>query len=302
MIKLKNTAPIFILILFLHGFSHAAGKTGLSFLKIGAGSRASAMGEAFVATADDASGLFWNSAGSAFISQRQAHLTHTEWIQGITNEVVGLAFPTSIGTIGLAAALNSVDGLERRVIASAEPLGTMSAHDFLFGLTFARRLNDRFAFGLAAKYLYEKIYTETASGVAVDFGVRGQALVRDLWIGASVQNLGVMDQLVEEEIALPTTVRLGGAWTVPAAFLHNQLLLAADYVTVADDDSYFCIGGEFRPVSQLFLRAGFQGGHDDRGLSAGLGLKLNRWMADYAYVPFSSDLGTTQRISFTVDF
>jgi len=302
MIRLKNTIPILFLIIFIHSNSRAAGKTGLSFLKIGAGARASAIGEAFVATADDASGLFWNPAGSAFIGQRQVHMTHTEWIQGIANEVVSLALPTSIGTIGVAAALNNVDGLERRQIASAEPLGDMSAHDFLFGLSFARKLNDRFAVGFAAKYLYEKIYVETASGLAVDLGLRYLTTLHGLWVGASVRNFGFMDKMVEERIALPTTIRVGGAWTLPTSFLRQQLLLAADYVTVVDDVSYFSMGSEFRPLSQLVLRAGFQSGRDDRGLSAGLGLKLNRWMADYAYVPFASDLGTTQRISFTVDF
>ena len=302
MIRLKSIAPILLSFILFHSTTQAGGKTGLAFLKIGAGARASALGEAFVATSDDASGLFWNPAGSAFIGQKQAHLTHTEWIQGITHEVVSLALPASIGTIGLAAALNNVDGLERREIASAEPLGTMSAHDFLFGLTYARKLNDHFAIGLAAKYLYEKIYTETASGMAVDFGFRYQAFLRDLWIGASAQNLGFMDKLMKEEIPLPKTFRFGGAWIVPSIFLRNQLLLAADFVTVVHDESYFNFGGEFRPLSQLFLRAGYQSGRDDRGLSAGLGLKVNGFMADYAYVPFASDLGTTQRISFTVDF
>ena len=42
--------------------SSARGTTAAQFLKLGAGARAVAMGEAFSAVADDASALYWNPA------------------------------------------------------------------------------------------------------------------------------------------------------------------------------------------------------------------------------------------------
>jgi hypothetical protein len=300
------TRKIFLFLLFMLAVSlsvsYAAGNTGLAFLKIGVSARTAAMGEAYVATADDASGLFWNPAGSAFMEKRQAHFTHTEWIQGITNEMASVALPTCQGVLGLQTMLNNVDGIERRVIASEEPLGTVSAHDFLLGLSFSKRLYERFAVGLSAKYLYEKIYLESASGLAMDLGVRYWDALPGLSLGASLQNIGSMNRLEEEKIALPRIARVGAAYVLPFSIANSTLLLASEFVQIFDDESHFNIGGEFRPVSLLSLRAGYQTGHRSKGTTAGFGLNFRRLTIDYAYVPFSADLGNTQRFSFLVNF
>ena len=44
---------------------YKGGTTAAQFLKIGIGSRATGMGEAYVAMSQDASGLYWNPAGIA---------------------------------------------------------------------------------------------------------------------------------------------------------------------------------------------------------------------------------------------
>ncbi|RPH97664.1 MAG: PorV/PorQ family protein, partial [Calditrichaeota bacterium] len=162
-----------ILILwFLASSVYAGGETGLAVLKIGAGARASAMGEAFVALSDDASGVFWNPSGSVWINKRQAHFTYNSWIQGIHHNVAALTFPTSIGSFGIGLLLNTVDGFERRTIASEEPLGTFSAHDFSLLLNYSRQLNSSLSVGLNLKYINEKIYLDNANGYMIDLGVR----------------------------------------------------------------------------------------------------------------------------------
>jgi hypothetical protein len=299
----KKIIRLFLLIFgFSLSISHAAGNTGLAFLKIGVGARTAAMGEAFVATANDASGLFWNPAGSAFMDKRQAHFTHTEWIQGITNEMASVVLPTKLGVFGLQSMLNNVGDIERRVIASEEPLGIVSAHDFLLGLSFGKQLNEHFAVGLSAKYLYEKIYLESASGLAIDLGFCYQDALPGMSLGASLQNLGSMNKLAEEKIALPKTARIGAAYVLPFSMANSTLLLASEFVQIFDDESHFSIGGEFRPISLLALRTGYQTGDRSRGTTAGFGLNFRRLTIDYAYVPFSADLGNTQRFSFLVNF
>ena len=51
----------------------------LTFVKIGLGARAVAMGEAFVPVADDATTMYWNPAGLALLEARHLHVSHTEW-------------------------------------------------------------------------------------------------------------------------------------------------------------------------------------------------------------------------------
>ena len=62
--------------------------SGLSFLKIGVGGRATGMAEAFTAVTDDASATYWNPAGLMHASRNQLSLTHNEWFEDIRSEYV----------------------------------------------------------------------------------------------------------------------------------------------------------------------------------------------------------------------
>ena len=59
------------------------GSTASPFLNIGIGPRASAMGGAFIATANDITSLYWNPAGASRIENNQAMFTHLAWFADI---------------------------------------------------------------------------------------------------------------------------------------------------------------------------------------------------------------------------
>ena len=277
----------------------AGGSTGLAFLKIGAGARATAMGEAFTAVSDDASGLFWNPAGTAWMKSRQAHFTHSNWIQDITNEMASAVFPSKIGAIGISAALTNVGGIEQRTIASAEPLGEVSAHDVAFGVTYGRMFGKKLSIGVGARFLNEKIYLQDANGYSLDMGVRYR-LLRGLFAGAVIQNVGSMSELSAETIKLPTTVRAGVAYRFVLSGI--TVVVASDVVKFLDGNDHINLGAEIRPIKLLALRFGYQSKYEERDLTAGFGLLLGSFYLDYAYVPFDAELGNTQRFSFSVNF
>jgi hypothetical protein len=293
----KNAVLVFFLII---SSLHAAGETGLAALKIGAGARATAMGEAFVAIADDASGLFWNPAGSVWMNKRQAHFTYNSWIQGIQHSIASMTTPTRYGSFGFGLMLNSIDGFERRTIASEEPLGTFSAHDFSLLLNYSRQVRPDLSLGINFKYLNEKIYLDNANGYMVDLGVRYQAPVPGLFLAASLQNFGFSTQMAQEKIRLPRTLRLGAAYRLP--FKPVQMLVAMDYVQVVKEASYVNIGAEVLVLPALALRLGYQTGFEEKDLSAGFGVNIGRVEIDYAYVPFGRNLGDAHRFSLTLAF
>ena len=66
-----------------------AGISTVQFLKIGVGARASAMGEAFVSVANDASALYWNPAGVVQAKQNQLIISHNNWVADINHEFIG---------------------------------------------------------------------------------------------------------------------------------------------------------------------------------------------------------------------
>ena len=95
---MKNSFYIIILALYLYGSSlmqaqllpvlgaQRAGTATAQFLKIGVGARATAMGDAFVAVANDASALYWNPAGISQFQTNEIIVSQTNWFVDIQHQ------------------------------------------------------------------------------------------------------------------------------------------------------------------------------------------------------------------------
>ena len=276
--------------------------TGPSFLKLGAGSRAISMGEAYTAVANDISGTYWNPAGLVNLSATELIFTHNKWLQDITNEFAAFGFRGGKNVFGVSFMSNTIGGIERRVKASAEPLDVLNAHDIMFGFSYARGLGEDLNLGATVKYLYQKIYIESASGLAVDVGLQYKTPLLGLRTGLVLQNFGFMSKLQEESTELPRMLRAGLAYQFPFKILSGEFLLAADWMKILESTSHLNFGFEYNFIKYFALRLGYQTGFEDKGIHGGFGVGFNRYRLDYAYVPFSSDLGNSHRISFGIRF
>src|ERR1041385_3752560 len=72
-----------------------AGISAFQFLKIGAGARGVALGESFVAIANDASALYWNPAGLTQFEGNQAIAAHTWYVVDLKHEFFAGAYHLS---------------------------------------------------------------------------------------------------------------------------------------------------------------------------------------------------------------
>ncbi|HEX9971786.1 MAG TPA: PorV/PorQ family protein [bacterium] len=299
--------PGFILLILMINFSQLLAEdnpanTGLSFLKLGAGSRAVGMGEAYIALANDASGTYWNPAGLVNLSGTELLFTHNKWFQDITNEFAAVGFRAGKNAFGISFMSNTIGGIERRVKASAEPLDVLTAHEIMLGLSYARGFGENFNLGATIKYLYQKIYIESASGVAVDLGLQYTTPLQGLKTGLVFQNFGFMSKLQGESTKLPQTVWLGLAYQLPFQILNGEFLLATDWMKILDSTSHLNFGFEYNFIKYFAFRFGYQTGFEDKGIHGGFGVSFNRYRLDYAFVPFASDLGNSHRISFGITF
>jgi hypothetical protein len=279
-----------------------AGTAGLAFLKMGVGARAVGMGEAFVAAYDDATALYWNPAGICELRGGQLALMHNEWFQDIRFEYLGAVLGRGLHAYGLSLSFNTVGEIERRVRASELPLDTFSSRDVALAFSYARKMNPRWNVGLSLKVLYEKIYLDDAWGWATDVGFLYHPPMEGLTAGGSILTLGPKMKLRSEKFNLPTIYKLGFRYS-PTLF-HFQggdLALAMDLSKPMDNQLRVHWGGELLLMDHIALRSGYQMGYDEKGFSAGLGVHQGRFRIDYAFVPYSSDLGTTHRISLGIE-
>lgn len=270
-----------------------AGATGGNFLLMGGGARPLAMGEAYVALADDASSVFWNPAGLARMNFPELQYMYNEWFIDIKHQYFGFAYPTENGTFaGSYSLLDSGDIQGYDASGSREAVFKAQDNSMIF--SWGRKLSERLSVGVNLKTLSESLENYQATSTALDAGLLFD-LTPKLRFGAAVQNIGTALKFITEESPLPLTYRVGLGMR-NRFFGSDVMSLGIDYVNNSNA-STINAGGEYLFRDLLALRVGALKG----ALRAGVGLKTSNYALDYAYLSHS-DLGATHQVSVSYSF
>ncbi len=269
--------------------------SGVAGLKIAPGAAHAGSAEAFGSVATDLFSLYYNPAGAVFAGKYSAGFMHHEWIEGVRSEFVGFIWRPDKVAVGASLLYNSAGELERREIATSEPLSLFDAQDFAAALTASFTVSPELAFGATAKVIYERIDISSGTAFAVDLGGYYE-FMPNIHIGMSVSNLGSKMKLEDQEDDLPTTVRAGGSYT------YRTFRVGLNMVTPTDDNVHVHFGAESTVSEILTLRAGYASGYDIRDIAFGLGVKHRFASFDYAYTPIKSDLSDSHRFSLTISW
>lgn len=277
------------------------GTSGFVFLKLGNGARASGMGEAFTAVADDATGMYYNPAGLAGMEEVELNVTHSEWLMDTRFEQVNVTNEMFGGAVGFNFTGLYYGELERYGNQpTSAPLGTFSPYDLAASIGYGTDVLPDLSAGISAKLIYEKIDFESATGWAVDLGVMHRSRIEGLTLAASVLNLGPQAKFIEEKFYPPFQARLGASYITGERWLDGDVLLSADFVIANDTDEKFLVGTEYTYRKTLSVRVGYKGGYDSQGATMGVGVVYDRLRFDYAFMPIDYDLGNSHRFSVNV--
>ncbi len=279
----------------------AAGTSSAQFLKLGAGARAAAMGNAFSSISDDVTATYWNPAGISQIATPELSMMQNNWMMGSSYQYLGAALPREHYVMGLSLYRMNYGSIDRYNNSNVKD-GSFDAGSLAGSFTAATKLNSNLHIGATLKYISESIESEKASSFAGDFGV---LLSREKYkLGLVLQNFGPGLKFVKEKENLPQTIRVG----VSTQLLQEKLLVALDLSKSNDNNTTLHGGVEYKLNSRLFLRGGYQmtPGHqiDVSGITnitGGLGVNLGLFNLDYALTPFG-DLGISHKISVLVRF
>src|SRR5712692_7399865 len=135
------------------------GISAFQFLKIGVGARGVALGETFVAIANDASALYWNPAGLAQFPENEMIVAHTEYVVDIKHEFLGAVYHLGPGD-ALGFSVTSLHTADMEITTETQPFGTgrfFSFGDLALGLSYARKMTDQFSFGITLRYVEETL-------------------------------------------------------------------------------------------------------------------------------------------------
>jgi len=306
------------------------GTSSGDFLKIGAGAKAVAMGEAFIAIADDPSALYWNPAGIASADTRAILFSHTSWLTDVSVEYLAAIAPMprlAGGVVGM-----QVTGLSTELDETTElaPDGTgrsFSYSDLLIGASYARYFTDKFAIGFNAKYLREDLGSEVGGGVVntwlADLGTMYHIGFRDMNFAVTISNFGpeispsdgyvrvnesggfVLTQDADYiGFAPPTTFKIGLSSTVfESGDFHGVGSLEMN--RPGDNAETLKMGGEVLFRERIAARLGYVANADELKFSGGVGFGLTRnarsAAVDYAFTD-SENFGRIDRVALVVEF
>lgn len=309
-----------------------SGSVGAQFLKIGVGARYHGMGEASVASVNDIYSLYWNPAGLTNIQSSQLAITHINYLTDISLNYIAYAKRVEgIGTFGVAITMMSMG--DQEITTINEPDGTgdfYSASSWAFQIGYAKDLTANFSFGGSFKVIGEKIYRETASGFAFDFGTLLYTGFRSLRLGMNISNMGPgmkfdgpdlnvpyapdpanpnqdpqSSRLQVDTYDLPLTFRIGMAYDID--FGNNStLMLSAEAKHPNDNLQKGSMGAEFNWNDRYFLRSGYKFNYEEEGLTLGGGIntpltETSELSLDYAWVDFGR-LSSVHRFSASIHF
>lgn len=279
--------------------------TGADFLKIGAGARNRAMGEAFGSLADDVFTINVNPAGLSNIKTMGFSFMHLEWLDTMDFEFLGFIRPFGRNVIGASVIFFHMPDFIHFGGVGQES-GNLNANDLAITIGYGRSIMG-ISLGGNFKFIHRTLAHVSARAYAVDFGIlKGFYLLnlsspgKNLFLGASLQNLGTKIKFLSEGDPLPLNLKLSLAYNP----LRN-ITIAFDLNKPRDIDKYkflYNLGAEYKLFNLLALRAGYKFGYDldTYSFGGGIAYKLggSLYSFDYALTPLGKD--TTHAFSLTI--
>jgi hypothetical protein len=303
----------------VHASEVGRGGQAGSFLRMGIGARAMAMGGGSSAMADDATAGYYNPAGLAFLKGRQAGFTLNS--MALDRTLSHVAYAQSFGSdfdstrsrkpmqagfsvAWLGAGVDDIDGRDY----DGNHTRMYSNWENAFYFSFAIKPGPALAVGFSAKLLWSTFprLTDTgkamsATGLGFDLGALLKP-VPSVTLGISIHDLHsryTWDSQKLYERGSQTTARFPVGFSAGAAWrgFSGRVLVTArlDQTKTVLENGFrylpatFGLGAQAEPVRDLFLRAGLRGGLRGGDFTFGGGYSRTvfskRTELDYAFVP-----------------
>ncbi|KPJ54360.1 hypothetical protein AMJ39_01130 [candidate division TA06 bacterium DG_24] len=291
--------------------SYAISEYGTIFLLIRPGARASGMGSAFAAVADDASATYFNPAGLAFLTEHEITYMYSQWLPEFAPDLYYMfsSYVHPLGEWGVVG--GNVTwlsyGKQVRTNEEGEELGEFYAYDIAPAVSYGMKLSESVGVGANLKYIYSHLADlgtgveqgkGTGSSYALDLGILYKGPVPYLTLAGVLQNLGPNISYIspEESDPLARNLRLGFAYRLlddeisrltVAGEVTKVLVALGDDLGYEFDEAVKHVGAEYIYYDIFALRTGYVYDKIGRiqGPTFGVGFNVKFFMFDFAMEP-----------------
>lgn len=295
----------FILMQFCIVYAKSAGTTSSEFVKLSYGARPSALGETYVAIANDSSTIFWNPAGLSLITWKELMASYNSWIQNIKVGSLNYAMPfgqTSSFGMGIMY-LNSGSIIKRE--ETKDDAGSYDVKDIGFCIGYGAEFFQNVSLGLTLKYVSEKIDSESGTGFSADIGGLYITQINDLPLNFGISFLNIGGSMGPgEKSDLPKKVKAG----LSLKLFEEKLTVNTEVDYPLSSEMTAGLGFEYM-LSEIFVvRLGYKLFRDDltgiEPVTFGFGIIYSQkqdFLLDYAFSNLG-DLGYSNKVSIGVRF
>jgi len=284
-------------VMLLPAMALAEGTVGSVFLIVGTSARCEGMGGACVATVNDASAVTYNPAAMAEQTGQMASFMHNETVLDLSQEYV--SYVSSYGGTAWGGSLVYFDmGSQQGFTTANQPTGAFRPNSYSLSFAYGKKANDTVSWGVGAKYIREKIESETGTAFALDAGLLYKPHNSQWRYAAVLSNFGTKIKIGSSADPLPLTLKTGAAYRMP----KMPLTLALDAYFIKNSDPEYHFGAEYMVSDFIGVRAGFNSDDDlDNGYTFGVGFYQDKFGVDYAFIPMGV-FGDSHRFSLTAKF
>ncbi|MDB5269076.1 MAG: hypothetical protein JWP58_2116 [Hymenobacter sp.] len=231
--------------------------TAVPILTLSPDSRASAMGEAGVATSPDANSAYFNAGKLGFVPYKYAaSISYSPWLRNITDDM-SLSYLSGYAKVGPRSAFSGslmyfdLGQIDYRTGTNL-PAGSFNPKEYAVSVSYGLQLTDHFGVGASARYIRSNLVgaysgndAKPGNAAAVDLGAY---YTNDATIGTGIYNFsfgGTISNIgnkitytdATNPSFLPTTLKLGTAITreidqynkITLAFDASKLLVPSPY-------------------------------------------------------------------------
>lgn len=311
--RLSSTLFASVLLVVAHAIAMDRVTGANETFNIEPGARSAALGSSTMAIDGDYLGLLSNPYQLANVNYGWASFSHTEYYEDTRYDFASAVMPIGEGQ-GLGVSFGRFGANDIPYIKEGEPLPegsfykTLSIADYVFSVSWGRRLTDRIDLGVAFHGIYRDM-DQSGWGFRGDAGLRYKVIER-LYVSGLLKgwtSSATSWDSGEFEYTSPE-VYLAASYSVPVPYLYGSLSVywqgaglfhhearAMDFVTDQDagariweDPLDWLSGGrggvEFNFDFGLSLRAGLSSFSTFQAVTAGAGLTIAKFIKiDYAF-------------------
>ncbi len=269
-----------------------AGFPGEYLTNFSASVRALGMGKAYTALSCDPTGVYWNPAGLAGVTTKEASFLYTRLYMGTRYNFLGYAHPFAMyNTLGISWVSLGTGDLEK-TNEFGDNEGSFSDLQNCYIISYGRKIVGNVDAGVNVKIVTHDLDIYSAFGYGMDLGmmyrVKFSGLLEELSLGLSMQNvLQPRMKLKDETDVFPMNLKTGLA----CRFLKDKLFWVLDMniLNLLPDKGLYeggrgkrlmkwHTGMEYNFLKMFAIRAGI----DYKEISCGTGVKTRNFSFDYS--------------------